>query len=160
MNPTTQPYDSKNQPDDSNNLVRQFQQLVEMILINTHNFLLCFSFQRVSTVYVFMKISKYYRRALYQYDPEFSDRQVWANSADPDQSDQGLHCLPFRLHLLDILLRDKPILFKFWDDYSKFFRCPKFLNFYDNLFPCCFSFRVQWLFWCYMFWRTDLRRWS
>ena len=39
----------------------------------------------------------------YRNVPKFSDRQVWANSADPDQtaleesSDQGLHCLPFRL---------------------------------------------------------------
>ena len=35
---------------------------------------------------------------------KFSDRQVWADSADPDQTDQGLHCLPFRLHRLDSLL--------------------------------------------------------
>ena len=36
----------------------------------------------------------------------FGHRQVLANSADPDQeqSDQGLHCLPFRLHRLDSLL--------------------------------------------------------
>ena len=42
----------------------------------------------------------------YRNDPKFSDRQVWANSADPDQeqSDQGLHCLQFPLHLLDALL--------------------------------------------------------
>ena len=41
-----------------------------------------------------------------------SDRYAWANSADQDQtapreeeqSDQGLHCLPFRLHRLDSLL--------------------------------------------------------
>ena len=39
-----------------------------------------------------------------------SDRYAWVNSADPDQllleeqSDQGLHCLPFRLHCLDSLL--------------------------------------------------------
>ena len=25
--------------------------------------------------------------------PKFSDRQFWANSVDPEQSDQGLHCL-------------------------------------------------------------------
>ena len=35
---------------------------------------------------------------MYCNDPKFSDRQVWANSVDPDQteeqSDQGLHCLP------------------------------------------------------------------
>ena len=38
--------------------------------------------------------------------PKFSDRQVWANSADPAQTapDQGLHCLPFCLHCLDSLL--------------------------------------------------------
>ena len=40
--------------------------------------------------------------------PKFSDRYAWANSADPDQteeqSDQGLHCLSFRLHRLDSLL--------------------------------------------------------
>ena len=40
-------------------------------------------------------------------DPKFLDKQVWANSADPDQtaleeqSDQGLHCLLFHLHLFD-----------------------------------------------------------
>ena len=40
----------------------------------------------------------------YRNDPKFSDRYTWAKSADPDQSDQGLHCLPFRLHRLDSLL--------------------------------------------------------
>ena len=46
----------------------------------------------------------------FRYDPKFSDRYAWANSADPDQnapllySHQGLHCLPFRLHRLDSLL--------------------------------------------------------
>ena len=46
---------------------------------------------------------------------KFLDRQIWANSADPDQtaSDQGLHCLQFRLHLLDALLYAKTTLFKF-----------------------------------------------
>ena len=34
----------------------------------------------------------------YRNDPKFSDRQVWANSADPDQTaDQRLDGLPFRL---------------------------------------------------------------
>ena len=38
-------------------------------------------------------------------DPKFSDRYAWANSADPDQTaDQGLHCLPFRLHRLDSMV--------------------------------------------------------
>ena len=42
----------------------------------------------------------------YRNVPKFSDRQVWANSADPDQTapGQGLHCLQFPLHLLDALL--------------------------------------------------------
>ena len=51
----------------------------------------------------------------YRKDLKFSDRYAWANSADPDQtaplirllleeqSDQGLHCLSFHLHLLDAL---------------------------------------------------------
>ena len=30
-----------------------------------------------------------------------------------EQSDQGLHCLPFRLHFLDILLYGKATLFEF-----------------------------------------------
>ena len=47
---------------------------------------------------------------LYRNVPTFSDRQIWANSADPDQtapeeqSDQGLHCLQFPLDLLHVLL--------------------------------------------------------
>ena len=40
----------------------------------------------------------------YRKDPKFSDRYAWANSADlEEQSDKGLHCLPFRLHRLDSL---------------------------------------------------------
>ena len=58
----------------------------------------------------------------YHNDPKFSDRQVWANSVDPDQtnpkglgvwSDQGLSCLPFRLYLLAVLVYVKITLFKF-----------------------------------------------
>ena len=48
---------------------------------------------------------------------KFLGRQVWVNSADPDQteeqSDQGLHCLPFHLHLLDALLYGNATLFEF-----------------------------------------------
>ena len=54
------------------------------------------------------------KKSTYRNDPKFSDRYAWANSADPDQtaprglleeqSDQGLHCLPFHLHRLDSLL--------------------------------------------------------
>ena len=47
----------------------------------------------------------------YRNDPQFSGRYAWTNSADPDQtaprgaeqSDLGLHCLPFRLNRLDSL---------------------------------------------------------
>ena len=43
-------------------------------------------------------------KQLLRNDPKFSDRQVWANSADPDQTaGQRLDCLPFRLHLLNAL---------------------------------------------------------
>ena len=60
----------------------------------------------------------------------FLDRQVWANSVDLDQTapsvDQGLHCLPFHLHLLDTLLYCKVTLFKLQGDYSKFCWCPNF----------------------------------
>ena len=41
---------------------------------------------------------------LYCNDPKFS---AWANSADPDQTVQGLHCLQFHLHLLEALLYGK-----------------------------------------------------
>ena len=52
---------------------------------------------------------------IYHNVPKLSDRQVWANSVDPDQTapDQGLLCLPFRLHLLDVLLNGKATLFEF-----------------------------------------------
>ena len=39
---------------------------------------------------------------MYHNYPKFSDRQVWANSADlEEQSDQGLHCLLFHLLLFE-----------------------------------------------------------
>ena len=53
----------------------------------------------------------------YSNDPTFSDRRVLANTVDPDQteeqSDQGRHCLPFRLNLLDSFLYGTATLFKF-----------------------------------------------
>ena len=49
----------------------------------------------------------------YHIFPKFSDRQVWANSADPDQTAQGLHCLQFSLLLLDTLRYGKSTVFKF-----------------------------------------------
>ena len=68
---------------------------------------------RVHKVYFKTKMYKdiiSFPLSIYRNFPKFSDRQVWANSADPDQtapreeqSDQGLHCLPFPLHLLDAL---------------------------------------------------------
>ena len=37
--------------------------------------------------------------------PKFLGRQIWANSAHPDQTaPRGLHCLQFPLHFLDALL--------------------------------------------------------
>ena len=38
-----------------------------------------------------------------------------------EQSDQGLPCLLFRLHLLDTFLNGKATLFKFKDDYNNIF---------------------------------------
>ena len=57
----------------------------------------------------------------YRNDPKFSDRQVWANSADRDQtaplgaeqSDPGIHCLLFNLHLLETFLYCKTNLLEF-----------------------------------------------
>ena len=59
--------------------------------------------------------------------------KVWANSVDlKDQSDQGLHCLPFHLYHLDTILYDKDCsMFRiiganfsgvrnFWDFYGIF----------------------------------------
>ena len=40
------------------------------------------------------------------------------------QSDQGLHCLQFPLHLLDALLLGNAILFNFQGDYNNFLGCP------------------------------------
>ena len=63
-------------------------------------------------------ISELFEQPMNLNDPKFSDKQAWANSADPDQtapeqSDQGLHCLQVHLHLLNALLFGKAILFKF-----------------------------------------------
>ena len=56
-----------------------------------------------------------YRNHDYGNDPKFLGRQIWTNSADPDQTapDQGLHCLQFWLHLLGAILFGKAILLKF-----------------------------------------------
>ena len=64
----------------------------------------------------------------YRNDPKFSDRYVWANSADPIQ----LHCLLFHLHLLEVkevFLCCKTNLFEFKGDYSNMLGVRKFRNF-------------------------------
>ena len=49
----------------------------------------------------------------------FRIKRVWTNIADPDQtypkeqSDQGLHCLQFQLHLFDEIPLDLASLFEF-----------------------------------------------
>ena len=56
---------------------------------------------------------KILKRTKYRNDPKFSDSLVWANSADLDQqSDQGLHCLQYCLHLLEALLYGKTSFFQ------------------------------------------------
>ena len=51
----------------------------------------------------------------------FSDSQVQAKNVDPDeQSDQGLHCLPFCLHLFDALLYGEATLFECYGDFRNF----------------------------------------
>ena len=50
-----------------------------------------------------------------------------------DQSDQVLHCLPFRLHFSYSLLYGKATLFKLYDNYSKDFGCP---NIFPKQGPC------------------------
>ena len=58
----------------------------------------------------------------------FVDRQAWQNSMDPEeQSEKGLHCLPFRLLVLDALLYIKITFFKFEDNYHN---DPKFSDRY------------------------------
>ena len=57
--------------------------------------------------------------------------QIWANSADPhhtEQSDQGLHCLQFHLHLLEAFLYVKPRCSNFRVITAKF-RMSQFLGF-------------------------------
>ena len=45
-----------------------------------------------------------YKKAVYRKDPKFLDRYARPNTADPDQiaPDQGLHCLLFNLHHLEV----------------------------------------------------------
>ena len=55
-------------------------------------------------VHVSVRRDGYWKSLKYRNDPKFLDLYAWANSADPDQTAQGLHCLQFRLHRLDSLL--------------------------------------------------------
>ena len=71
------------------------------------------NFRIITTNYSIVRFFSQFLRGLYigrictyRNDPKFSDRQVWANSVDqdqtaPEQSDQGLYCLPFCLHLVN-----------------------------------------------------------
>ena len=43
-----------------------------------------------------------------------------------EQSDQGLLCLLFCLHLLNAILQCKIQLFQLYDNYGNYFRCPNF----------------------------------
>ena len=43
-----------------------------------------------------------------------------------EQSDQGLLCLLFCLHLLNTILHCKIQLFQLQDNYGNYFRCPNF----------------------------------
>ena len=54
-----------------------------------------------------------------------------------EQSDQGLHCMPFHSHLLDNVPYSFVSLFEFQVDYCNVFLCPKILELYDNL--LCFT---------------------
>ena len=52
---------------------------------------------------------------IYCNDPKFSDRQVWGNSVDPDQTARGstLFAVPFALFGCIILIYGKATFFKF-----------------------------------------------
>ena len=58
--------------------------------------------------------------------PKFSDRQVWANSVDPNQ------CLPFCLHLLDTWLYNKTTVIKIYNNYNTFW-VSEFFRFFQYL---------------------------
>ena len=50
-----------------------------------------------------------------------------------EQSDQGLHCLLFHLHLLDKIPKGLASFLEFYVDYSKVFWRPKIKELYSNL---------------------------
>ena len=59
---------------------------------------------------------------------ESSDRQIWVNIVNPNQTapDQGLRCLPFRVHLSSALVFSQTKLFKVQDNYINVFVCQLF----------------------------------
>ena len=67
-----------------------------------------------------------------KFDPNYSDRQVWANIVNPDQTapggllDEGLLCLPFHLHRLDMYGKTLGLL-------QQFFKGLNVLDFNGNL---------------------------
>ena len=71
-------------------------------------------------------------RFQYHENSNYWDRWACANSADPDQtapeqSDLGLHCLPFHISLSDTLLHEKKInCLISMSSYGNYFRCPNF----------------------------------
>ena len=84
----------------------------------------CYNFRTITAICSGVQIFRSLTVVLmnvYSNDPKFSDRYASANSAD---SDQGLHCLPFRLHRLNSLLYGRATYFKFYSDYNRFFGCP------------------------------------
>ena len=58
----------------------------------------------IHCIKITVKLLSIMGRMKYCNDPMFLDRQVCANSVDPD-----LHCLPLHLHLLDALLYGKAL---------------------------------------------------
>ena len=59
---------------------------------------------------------------------KFSDRQIWANIVNPNQTspDQGLWCLSFHEHLSSALVFSQTKLFKVQDNYINAFVCQLF----------------------------------
>ena len=74
---------------------------------------------------------------MYRNDPKFSDRYAWANSADPEeQSDQGLHCLPFHLYHLDSLFYGRAKV-QILEWLQQIFRVSKYLGNLRYLYQSC-----------------------
>ena len=80
-------------------------------------------------------------------DPKFLDRQVWANSADTDQTapegnqpEQGLHFLPNSFYIFWMHYSTKGKTFQILEYLQQyFFMCPNFLELFG--YTCiCFSF--------------------